>query len=441
MATSLNDNLRASRDWAAANKSWLFPLAIGTGLGALAIATAGGQGLLIAGLTGAAGAALARSPALSHAPERTEPVSTPATLVPSASPAPPQVPLNPAQQPWRRMIECMPEPVVALDADLVVLHASEAARHMYSALRTGGPITLLSRSPDLADALEHALRYAEPRTVRLHERIPVERRVDAAIAPLASPEAGYPAALMVLRDVSERERLEQMRADFIAHASHELRTPLAALRGFIETLQGAARDDAVARDRFLAIMSTEAQRMTRLLDDLLSLSRVEMRAHIAPTEHVDLKEIVSDVLETLAPLAEKAEIRIEWRAPNSDVSVLGDRDELTQVFVNLVQNAIKYGRKGGAVAIGMELVGDGDRRRVLVAIKDDGPGIAEEHLPRLTERFYRVDDKTSREKGGTGLGLALSKHILNRHRGALRIESKLGSGSTFTVDLPVSDVK
>lgn len=436
MASSWNDTLHAAIASATAERPWLVPVAVWATVSAIAIALTDMRGLLVAGLAGVAGAAFARPAVSAPPPTNSVALQPPGATVAGSSVDTPATSRAAAHQPWHRMIEILPEPVVALDEELRVLHASDAARQMYPTLRTTGPIALVSRSPELAEALRHALRYGEKRTVRLHERIPVERRVDAAIAPLTSPEPGHPAVLIVLRDVSERDRLEQMRADFIAHASHELRTPLAALRGFIETLQGAARDDAVARDRFLGIMSTEAHRMARLLDDLLSLSRVEMRAHIAPTTTVELKEIVADVVETLAPLAEKAGTTVEITAPDNDVVVPGDSDELTQVFVNLVQNAIKYGRKDGRVEIALDWVGVGDRKRVHVAIRDDGMGIAEEHLPRLTERFYRVDDKTSREKGGTGLGLALSKHILNRHRGVLRISSRVGVGSTFTVDLP-----
>jgi two-component system phosphate regulon sensor histidine kinase PhoR len=179
--------------------------------------------------------------------------------------------------------------------------------------------------------------------------------------------------------------------------------------------------------------------MTRILDDLLSLARVEMRAHIAPTGRVGIKEALADVAEALEPLAKSAETSIALELPAQERFVRGDRDEIVQVFVNLVQNAIKYGRKGGAVTVRVTDVAGSDRPQVSVAVIDNGPGIAEEHLPRLTERFYRVDDKSSREKGGTGLGLAIVKHILNRHQGALKVASQLGRGSTFTVELPLAE--
>lgn len=339
---------------------------------------------------------------------------------------------------WRSIVEALPDPVIVVDRDLFVVFANQAAHHTFPALRHGAPIALATRSPELAEALADALDDGEPRTVLLHERVPVERRHDATVSPLAVSTPGQPAVLIVLHDISERDRLAQMRADFIAHASHELRTPLAALRGFIETLQGPARDDAAARERFLGIMATEALRMTRILDDLLSLARVEMRAHIAPTGRVEIKEALADVAGSLEPLARSANTKITLDLPAQDRYVRGDRDEIVQVFMNLVQNAIKYGRQGGTVTVRVTDVGGGDRAMVGIAVSDDGPGIPEEHLPRLTERFYRVDDRSSREKGGTGLGLAIVKHILNRHQGTLKIASKLGHGSTFTVEVPLA---
>jgi two-component system phosphate regulon sensor histidine kinase PhoR len=225
-----------------------------------------------------------------------------------------------------------------------------------------------------------------------------------------------------------------MRVDFIANASHELRSPLAALAGFIETLLGPARDDPQARARFLDIMRAQAERMSRLVDDLLSLSRIELNAHIRPSARVDLDAVVAGVADSLTPLASAAGVKVEVARPDGPVSVAGDRDELAQVFQNLIENAIKYGADGSRVDV---TLGPAQRSgEVAVSVRDYGPGIAAEHLPRLTERFYRVDVASSREKGGTGLGLAIVKHILNRHRGSLQIESKPGDGATFTVRLP-----
>jgi two-component system phosphate regulon sensor histidine kinase PhoR len=228
-----------------------------------------------------------------------------------------------------------------------------------------------------------------------------------------------------------------MRSDFIANASHELRTPLASLKGFIETLRGPARGDSISRERFLGIMETQADRMTRILDDLLSLSRIEMRAHIPPAGETDLVPILQSVMQALEPIAKDARISIMLNPVDAPARVRGDADELVQVFQNLIQNAIKYGRDGGKVDITVKRMPAEGRKaeRFAITVADDGPGIAREHLPRLTERFYRVDTATSRARGGTGLGLAIAKHILNRHHGELDISSEPGKGSTFTVVL------
>jgi two-component system phosphate regulon sensor histidine kinase PhoR len=229
-----------------------------------------------------------------------------------------------------------------------------------------------------------------------------------------------------------------MRADFVANASHELRTPLAALSGFIETLQGSARDDTKARERFLAIMREQARRMARLIDDLLSLSRIELNAHRRPDAPVDLIPIVRQVVDGLQTLARDRGVAIEVEADDA-LMVLGDRDELVRLFENLVENALKYGAPGKRVDIKLTRGATADGQdEAVVSIRDYGPGIAPEHLPRLTERFYRVDVRESRAQGGTGLGLALVKHILNRHRGRLSIESAPGAGATFVVHLSIT---
>ena len=228
-----------------------------------------------------------------------------------------------------------------------------------------------------------------------------------------------------------------MHADFVANASHELRTPLASIRGFVETLQGAAKDDPTAQARFLGIMQAQAERMSRLIEDLLSLSRIELREHVAPTSPVDLNGVVQDVIAALKQTAEKNHVSLRIDGLPDEALVIGDRDELAQVAQNLVQNAIKYGRKGGQVDVSLRR----HDKQLELAVTDDGIGIAPEHLPRLTERFYRVSAKDSKERGGTGLGLAIVKHIVNRHRGELRVSSVLGEGSTFTVAMPAAPAR
>lgn len=338
---------------------------------------------------------------------------------------------------WRAIVDAMTDPTIVLSHETTVLHSSPGARELFANLRHGQALLQVSRNPELLAAVEAAAVDGSPRTAQLLERVPIERRLSVTISPLrgAEGEAGGPALLLVFRDISEEERLAQMRADFIANASHELRTPLTSLRGFIETLQGQARDDPTARRQFLEIMAVQAGRMTRLLDDLLSLSRLEMRVHVPPRGEVEVNGLVCEVVELLQPIASEAGIALTFAPAPARNRVRGDRDELVQVFQNLIQNAIKYGRPDGRVDVnvGRESGAPGAGDRVQVDVRDDGPGIPEEHLPRLTERFYRVDVAESRDKGGTGLGLAIVKHVLNRHQGQLRIRSQVGAGSTFTV--------
>ena len=319
------------------------------------------------------------------------------------------------------------------------------ARLLFPEIRDGRPLYQVSRHPGLLEPVQRARELHRTQTGEITERAQGGRRLLATVTPLETAPGAEPAGdagsspflLVQFRDLSEQDRLAQLRSDFIANASHELRTPLASLTGFIETLQGPASGDAAARDRFLTIMAGQTSRMARILDDLLLLSRIEVRAHVTPTGNVDAGRIVLSAVDGLEPIAREAKIALNFEESPEPYIVKGDRDELEQVFQNLIQNAIKYGREGGRVDVAIRRApsrtgGAGD---IIVAITDDGPGIAEEHLPRLTERFYRVDTATSRAKGGTGLGLAIVKHILNRHHGELEIASQIGKGSTFSVVL------
>jgi two-component system, OmpR family, phosphate regulon sensor histidine kinase PhoR len=336
------------------------------------------------------------------------------------------------------MAEALPDPVILLDRSGQVLSCNAPARGLFASLREGNHISSAIRTPEFLDAVSAAPESGRAVTVTYAERVPVGRRMAVTVAPLTRGPEREGNILVLLRDLTEVERINQMRADFIANASHELRTPLASLRGFIETLQGTAKEDPGARERFLPIMAEQASRMTRLIDALLSLSRVEMNAHVPPSDLVDLNDVLGHAGDTLEPLAADSGMTLEVeRFPKASI-VRGDRDELLQVLQNLVQNALKYGTPGGHVRVEAKHIpslGRQTRGRYAISVVDDGPGIPAEHLPRLTERFYRVDVDSSREKGGTGLGLAIVKHILNRHRGELAIASKPGKGSTFTVML------
>jgi two-component system phosphate regulon sensor histidine kinase PhoR len=338
---------------------------------------------------------------------------------------------------WQLLLDAVPDGTVALDSSFIILHFNARLEELFPNVRVGQALSQFSRNPELNQAVEKVATSSEPVVVDLFERVPVERRISATVSRIGVREArrGVPFLIISLRDLTEQDKLAQMRADFIANASHELRTPLASLRGFVETLQGPARDDPEARARFLTIMSSQATRMTRLIDDLLSLSRVEMKAHLPPRGVVDLAEVATYVAQALEPVAAQYKIKIVVTKGGGPIRIRGDRDEIVQVMHNLVHNAIKYGREGGHVEIGVARVLDGSPPvpRALIAVADDGPGIAPEHLPRLTERFYRVNVTASRDKGGTGLGLAIVKHILLRHRGELRISSVVGKGSTFSI--------
>jgi two-component system phosphate regulon sensor histidine kinase PhoR len=335
----------------------------------------------------------------------------------------------------------LPDPVIALDRNGRVLTLNERARALAPALRQGEPVSLALRMPELIEAIARAYASGEEQRVEYSERVPHDRWFETIVMPVKRQSAPSrpDLVLMTFHDLTPLRRVEEMRADFVANASHELRTPLAALSGFIETLQGSAREDTKARERFLAIMQEQARRMARLIDDLLSLSRIELNAHRRPDTLVDLVPIVRQVVDGLETLARARGVSVHIEATPALI-IRGDRDELVRVFENLVENALKYGAAGKRVDITVaESVSLEGEPEAQAGVRDYGPGIAPEHLPRLTERFYRVDVSESRAQGGTGLGLALVKHILNRHGGRLSIESRLGGGAHFMVYLPAVD--
>jgi two-component system, OmpR family, phosphate regulon sensor histidine kinase PhoR len=340
----------------------------------------------------------------------------------------------------RSILQALSDPALTLDENLDVLEANAAASEVFGTVRIGRHLSLTSRHPDMAAAVTETVRLGQRRGFTIDLRTPLERQFEGVSVPLdrSAVRPGGAAVLVYLRDLTEQERLSAMRADFVANASHELRTPLASLKGFIETLQGQARNDPAAQERFLEIMNQQAERMTRLIDDLLSLSRIEMRAHLPPSALVDLNEIATSVAAALEPQAKRASITVSVAALAGRAVVRGDHDELIQAVQNLVQNALKYGRSGGHIDIQIHADSPRGAPRLRLIVADDGPGIAPEHLPRLTERFYRVNAATSRERGGTGLGLAIVKHIMARHRGALTIASTVGTGSTFTLEWPAA---
>jgi two-component system phosphate regulon sensor histidine kinase PhoR len=338
------------------------------------------------------------------------------------------------------IIAGMPDPAVLLDRAGRVIHMNAAASQLAPALRKNELAQFALRSPDIITALREAIAAAEPRRATYVDHVPVDRWIELIVTPVPVPTAfggsDY-CMLMTFHDQTPLRRVEEMRADFVANASHELRTPLAALSGFIDTLQGPAKDDEKARERFLGIMHAQATRMARLIDDLLSLSRVELSAHVRPDTLVDLVPIIRQVADGLEPLASERHVEIEIDLPADPEMIAGDREELLRLFENLIENALKYGASGGRIVVSLLQAASPDGApEVRVMVRDFGPGIAPEHLPRLTERFYRVDVGDSRAQGGTGLGLSLVKHILNRHRGRLLIESVPKNGALFTACFP-----
>jgi two-component system phosphate regulon sensor histidine kinase PhoR len=336
------------------------------------------------------------------------------------------------------VIAGLPDAAVALDRDGRVLAFNAEAAVLAPALRRGDPVSIALRTPELVEAIRAASATAKAARAEFTQRVPLDRWYEAIVTPVG-PGTASELTLIVFHDLTRLRQVEEMRADFVANASHELRTPLAALSGFIETLQGPARNDQAAHERFLPIMQAQATRMARLIDDLLSLSRIELNAHRRPETPTDVVVLVRQVVDGLQTLARDRGVTIAIAAPAAPQWVLGERDELIRAFENLIENALKYGASGKRVEVTIAPgPGEDGTSEIGIAVRDYGPGIAPEHLPRLTERFYRADVTDSRAQGGTGLGLALVKHILNRHRGRLSIASTFGAGATFTAHLPAA---
>jgi two-component system phosphate regulon sensor histidine kinase PhoR len=353
------------------------------------------------------------------------------------------------------IVERLPDPLIVLAADRSVRRANSAAQAAF-----GADIAAVLRHPGLRGAIDRAFTQATPplaastpggptqtqarlatHTADITLPAPVVRELQATVVPMDPPLADGGRAVVVLSDRTRERAVERMRADFIANASHELRTPLASLMGFIDTLRGPAADDPPAQQRFLGIMAEQAARMNRLIDDLLSLSRIELTEHQAPAGRVDLVALLHELVAGFEPRLTARSVTLDLSLPSGLPRVLGDADQLLQVAQNLLDNAVKYGREGAVVRLAAEPASGPRwpaRPGVLMTVADQGHGIPREHLPRLTERFYRVDTSRSRAIGGTGLGLAIVKHIVNRHRGQLAIDSDLDVGTTVRVWLPAA---
>jgi two-component system phosphate regulon sensor histidine kinase PhoR len=337
------------------------------------------------------------------------------------------------------ILEALPDPLLVLAADRSALRANRAAREMLGGRAgTAAPpdAAALLRHPSLAEALDKAMSTGEPAVADLVLPVPVMRDVAVQVIPMDPPLADGGRVIVLLSDRTRERAVERMRADFVANASHELRTPLASLIGFIETLRGPAADDPAAQARFLQIMAEQSDRMRRLIDDLLGLSRIELTEHQAPSGRADVAAIARAEADAMAPIlaARKAKLVLDLAEGTAESA---DADQVAQVIRNLLDNAIRHGRDRGTIQLSVAPGAAPDGRRGMVlSVTDDGAGIPRDHIPRLTERFYRVDKGRSRNAGGTGLGLAIVKHIVNRHRGILSIDSEEGSGTTFRVWWP-----
>jgi len=386
------------------------------------------------------------------------------------SPAPVTPPL-----PFEQMLEVSPNPILLVSASdgrdgatRRVIYANGAANALFRIPADGPLLAAVIRQPEALDVVERCLAHGEEAVALFDLGGPPTRSWRAWARPVAGLDDRR-LAMLLLRDETDARRNERMRADFLANASHELRTPLASLVGFIETLRGPAKDDEAARERFLGIMAVQAARMARLVEDLLSLSRVEMNEHVRPTEVCDLAFTAADVVAALAPIAQEKDVKVALSGPSAGAAkVVGDRDQLIQVILNLLDNALKYSAPGGQVEVTVGIAPslrealaadpadyrpgapEGGRMTLIapdseteggyarLRVQDHGPGIAREHLARLSERFYRVEGQKSGERSGTGLGLAIVKHIVNRHRGGLLVESTPGLGAAFIVALPLA---
>jgi len=336
-----------------------------------------------------------------------------------------------------RFADTLAEPCIVVNDRAVLVYANPAAANRFPRARIGDPLAFTLRNPELVEAVGKAAETGEAQWTELHITGPNEVWYRAVAVPYR-PEGEDGASFMVisLYDFTEQKRTDRMRGDFIANASHELRTPLTSLVGFIDTLQGPAANDEKARARFLNIMGGQAERMSALIDDLLSLSRIELRQHVKPTGEVNLNLLIREAAESLEPRLTKSGITLDLDLPADPVTVNGDRQELFEVIENLADNAIKYGGAAGKIEIALTPSASRSGSYHAITVTDYGPGVSEEHVPRLTERFYRVDSETARGKKGTGLGLAIVKHIVSRHHGEMSIRSKPGEGTRVEILLP-----
>jgi two-component system phosphate regulon sensor histidine kinase PhoR len=360
------------------------------------------------------------------------------------------------------LLEALPDPALLISVQGRVVSSNLAARKQMQFEERAQFLATILRQPDVLEAVQAAVHDGDTRAVEYEQPTQAGRHTRCYVAPVTW--GADRAALLVFHDQTARIRTERMRADFLANASHELRTPLASLTLLIETIAGPARDNSADRDRFLSMMQVQADRMRRLIEDLLSLSRIELDEHVPPSDRADLVVVAREVVDTIFAMAQERGVQLKLDAPERSLQVAGERFQLAQVVQNLVDNAIKYTPPGESVRIEVGLAGDREdaaqqsgrrwpeaghvalltpsaapgRAYAFVRVEDRGPGIARRHLPRLGERFFRVEREQGDERGGTGLGLAIVKHIVNRHRGGFLVESQPGRGSAFSIYVEIA---
>ncbi|MFT6659151.1 MAG: two-component system phosphate regulon sensor histidine kinase PhoR [Maritalea sp.] len=341
----------------------------------------------------------------------------------------------------KRFAEALPDPCLIVDRRAILRYRNSAAATEFPASTVGDPLAFSLRNPAFLNTIDQAINGAVRVTGEFHETVPSDNWYQVAVTPLEQKKQHNGptkhSELLVVTIVSKtaQRKHDQMRADFVANASHELRTPLTSLIGFLDTLRGPAANDDEAREKFMGIMHAQAERMSRLIDDLLSLSRIELRQHMRPTSKTDIAKIAKEAIEALQPQAAESEVVVSFQNQLDDAMITGDQNELMQVMTNLIENAIKYGTEGKKVDVILRKCPLHADHKVRIEVRDYGQGIPVEHVPRLTERFYRVDAESSRRKKGTGLGLAIVKHIISRHRGDLQISSVVGEGTKVAICL------
>jgi two-component system phosphate regulon sensor histidine kinase PhoR len=338
------------------------------------------------------------------------------------------------RQQLRTILGGMVEAVIAVDGDRRIVFANEAAGRFLEfdpERAVGRPFWELSRQPLLQEVIDRALSGTSAQRVEVDLKGPNSRHLAVYAAPMPS-QALQRGAVLVANDISELRRLERLRQDFVANVSHELKTPLSVIKACVEALLDGAIDDVEVRKPFLDQVSDQADRLHALILDMLSLARIESGEEMLDLEDVSMSDTVIDCLERHRPRADAKSIELHAESPPSKLKVRADAEALFQILDNLVDNAVKYTPEKGKIQVRWNAEGG----YVSLQVQDTGPGIPERDLPRIFERFYRVDKARSREVGGTGLGLAIVKHLVQAMKGSIQASSQLGRGTIFTVRLP-----